>query len=55
MNHITCRAVLTECGFLSNPEEDRLLQEKAYQMKLAMVLGACYVCSEETEEGGSLI
>lgn len=55
MNHITCRAVLTECGFLSNPEEDRLLQEKAYQMKLAMVLGACYVCSEETEEGGALI
>lgn len=55
MNHITCRAVLVECGFLSNPEEERMLQEKAYQMKLAMVLGACYVCSGETEEGGALI
>lgn len=27
--------VLIECGFLSNPEERRLLQEKDYQMKLS--------------------
>ena len=51
----TCRAVLVECGFLSNPEEERLLQEKAYQMKLAMVLGASYIQSGETQEGESLI
>ena len=25
MNHITCPAILVECGFLSNPEEEQLL------------------------------
>ena len=28
--------VLIECGFLSNPEERRLLQEKDYQYKLSL-------------------
>lgn len=55
MKNISCRAVLVECGFLSNPEEEKLLQEKAYQMKLAMVLGASYLQSGETQEGESLI
>lgn len=55
MKNISCRAVLVECGFLSNPEEEKLLQEKAYQMKLAMVLGASYIQSGETQEGESLI
>lgn len=55
MKNVSCRAVLVECGFLSNPEEERLLQEKAYQMKLAMVLGASYIQSGETQEGESLI
>lgn len=50
MKNISCRAVLVECGFLSNPEEDQLLQEKAYQMKLAMVLGASYIQSGEIGE-----
>ena len=30
-----CPAVLVECGFLSHPEEERLLQEEAYQRILA--------------------
>ena len=30
-----CPAVLVECGFLSHPEEERLLQEQAYQRSLA--------------------
>ena len=30
-----CPAVLVECGFLSHPEEERLLQEEAYQRTLA--------------------
>ena len=55
MKNVSCRAVLVECGFLSNPEEEKLLQEKAYQMKLAMVLGASYLQSGETQEGESLI
>ena len=38
MNHVSNRAVLVECGFLTNPEEERLLQQPDYQRKLALVL-----------------
>lgn len=31
-------AVLVECGFLSNPEEEGLLQQEAYQQKLAKAI-----------------
>ncbi len=42
MSHITCPAILAECGFLSNPEEDHLLQDADYQKQLAAVLiGSC--------------
>lgn len=42
MNHITCPAILVECGFLSNGEEASLLLTPAYQKKLAAALtGAC--------------
>ena len=30
-----CPAALVECGFLSHPEEERLLQDEAYQRQLA--------------------
>lgn len=43
MNHISCRAILVECGFLSNPEEELLLQEPGYQAKIAMALAAAYL------------
>jgi len=43
MNHITCRAILVECGFLSNPEEDRLLQSATYQTKIAAALTGAYL------------
>lgn len=43
MNHVSCRAVLVECGFLSNPEEDLLLQESGYQTKLAAALAGAYL------------
>lgn len=55
MNHISCRAVLVECGFLSNPEEDVRLRDESYQRKLAMVLGAGYLQFGDTQEGESLI
>ena len=55
MNHISCRAVLVECGFLSNAEEDRLLQEPAYQMKLAITMAACYLSSGSSQEGESFV
>lgn len=42
MNHISCRAVLVECGFLSNPEEDALLQTPEYQTKIAVALAEGY-------------
>lgn len=38
MEHITCPAVLVECGFLSNHGEAALLQEDNYQKKLAMTM-----------------
>ncbi|MBE6898650.1 MAG: N-acetylmuramoyl-L-alanine amidase [Ruminococcaceae bacterium] len=38
LNHVENRAILIECGFLSNPEEEQLLQQTDYQKKLAMVL-----------------
>lgn len=47
MNHISCRAVLVECGFLTNPEEEKLLQSEAYQLKLAAVLSAAWLESGE--------
>lgn len=47
MSHIQCRAVLVECGFVSNREEDVLLQNADYQKKLAMVLGAGYLTAGE--------
>lgn len=43
MNHIRCKAILVECGFLTNPEEDRLLQTPEYQLKLAATLAEAYL------------
>lgn len=40
MNHITCPAVLIECGFLTNPEEEALLRQDSYQRKIAAVLAS---------------
>ena len=39
MNHVENTAVLIECGFLTNPLEDRLLQDESYQREIALVLG----------------
>ena len=48
MNHITCPAILVECGFLSNPEEERNLRSEDYQLQLAAALaGAWLQYSEE--------
>lgn len=55
MNHVSCRAVLVECGFLSNPREERLLRDPGYQKKLAMVLAGAYLTEGDTWKGGSLI
>lgn len=41
LSHITGRAVLIECGFLSNAEEEAKLLEKDYQNKLSF----CIFCA----------
>ena len=38
MNHVTCPAVLVECGFLSNDAETEGLQEASYQTLLALTI-----------------
>ncbi|MCD8367670.1 MAG: N-acetylmuramoyl-L-alanine amidase [Clostridiales bacterium] len=43
LNHVTCPAILVECGFLSNPEEDQLLQSNAYQSSLAATVFSAYL------------
>lgn len=47
MNHITCRAILVECGFLSNPTEDALLQTGQYQTKIATALACSYLTLQQ--------
>ncbi len=55
MKHITCKAILVECGFLSNPQEDVLLQTSEYQRKLAVVLACAYMQHKQiTQEGESV-
>lgn len=43
MNHIGCPAILVECGFLTNPAEDLLLQSPDYQLKLALTMAGAYL------------
>lgn len=40
MEHIEHPGVLVECGFLSNPEEERKLASAEYQKKVAAILAA---------------
>lgn len=42
-SHITCPAILVECGFLSNGEEASLLMTDDYQRKIALALTGAYV------------
>lgn len=38
LDRLPCPAVLVECGFLSNPEDCRLLSQDEYQQQMAFVL-----------------
>lgn len=53
MNHISCPAVLVECGFLTNAEEEAALRDEDYQRKLAAVLTSAWlnVSGQHLEEG----
>ena len=55
MNHISCRAILVECGFLSNAREDALLQSSSYQIKLAAALAGAYLSYQETTQEGETL
>lgn len=48
MNHIDCRAILVECGFLTNAEEEALLRDPDYQTKVAAALAGAYLSFEKT-------
>ena len=43
MKHAKCPAVLLECGFMSNPEEVKLLQEDSHQTRLAISIAAGFL------------
>ena len=45
-------AILVECGFLSNPQESKSLQEPAYQTRIAVAISAGYM-EFDTKEIGS--
>ena len=42
-SHISCPAILVECGFLSNGEEASLLLTDAYQRKISLALTGAYL------------
>ncbi len=46
LNHIKCPAILIECGFLSNAEEERLLRSDTYRLKIAAVIAAGYLANQ---------
>lgn len=47
MNHITCPAILVECGFLTNPGEEAMLRDEGYQRKLSAVLAGAWLTGQE--------
>lgn len=55
MNHISCRAILVECGFLSNHQEDLLLQSPDYQTKLAAALAGSYLSYQQMNLEGETL
>lgn len=51
IEHVSCPAVLLECGFLSNPTEEALLRTDAYQKRLAATVAlAIFSHLEEADE-----
>lgn len=50
MNHISCPAILVECGFLTNPQEELLLQSGVYQCRLAAALAGAWL---QYSQGGA--
>lgn len=53
MEKIQCTGILVECGFLSNPQEDIMLQDEDYQRKLVCAIGAAL--AQHLEKGNTEI
>lgn len=51
MKHITCPAVLVECGFLSNPEEEAKLRQGDYQTQMALCVASAWLTSDKIWTG----
>ena len=49
LHHISCPAILVECGFLTNPEEETLLRTSDYQKQLAAVLAGAWLTAPQME------
>lgn len=47
MAHITCPAILIECGFLSNPEEEAKLRSEGYQTQIAVCITSALLKSKQ--------
>ena len=43
MKHVTCPAVLVECGFLSNPSDAQKLETRSHQIKVSMTIAAACI------------
>lgn len=54
MKHITCPAVLVECGFLSNPAEEEKLRSGDYQTQLALCVASAWLRSGEIERNSKI-
>lgn len=53
MRQVQCPAILVECGFLSNTEETRMLQDYNYQKKLAAVIAAGVLNHADNRNGAN--
>lgn len=51
MKHITCPAILVECGFLSNPAEEEKLRDDNYQTQIALCIVSAWLQSEKIQSG----
>ncbi|MCL2409270.1 MAG: N-acetylmuramoyl-L-alanine amidase [Oscillospiraceae bacterium] len=47
MNQVTVPAILVECAFLSNPEEEALLKTGEYRLKIAAIISAGFLSQRE--------
>lgn len=53
LDRIMCPAVLIECGFLSNPEECKLLETEIYQNQLAKIIS--HIIANYVEENSQTV